>query len=106
MPIITSAGVVAAEDIMAAWGNAIRAEMLTARHVGGIMPWPTTSAPEDFLLCQGQTVSRTTYAALFGVISTTYGAGDGSTTFRIPDLTSKVTDTVSGVSLQFAIRYQ
>jgi microcystin-dependent protein len=38
------------------------------------------------LLCAGQAVSRTTYAALFAVVGTTYGAGDGSTTFNLPDL--------------------
>jgi microcystin-dependent protein len=45
-----------------------------------------SSAPLNHLLCNGQAVSRTTYAALFAVIGTTYGAGDGSTTFNLPDL--------------------
>ena len=42
-----------------------------------------------YLLCNGAAVSRTTYADLFGVIGTTYGAGNGSTTFNLPDLTDK-----------------
>ena len=45
-----------------------------------------TSIPSGWLLCDGAAVSRTTYAALFGVISTTYGAGNGSTTFNLPNL--------------------
>lgn len=46
----------------------------------------TAGIPEGWLLCYGQAVSRTTYAELFKVISTTYGAGDNSTTFNVPDL--------------------
>lgn len=45
-----------------------------------------TTAPYGYLLCDGSAVSRTTYAALFNIISTTYGSGDGSTTFNVPDL--------------------
>lgn len=48
--------------------------------------WPTDTPPTGYLLCYGQAVSRTTYADLFAVIGTTYGAGDGSTTFNLPDL--------------------
>src|SRR5690606_41177131 len=46
-----------------------------------------TNAPDGFLLCQGQAISRTTYAELFAVIGTAFGDGDGSTTFNIPDFT-------------------
>lgn len=53
---------------------------------GAIMPYAGSSAPTDWLLCSGAAVSRTTYAALFAVIGTTYGSGDGSTTFNLPDL--------------------
>lgn len=53
---------------------------------GTILTWPTIAAPTGYLLCDGSLVSRTTYADLFGVISTTFGAGDGSTTFQLPDL--------------------
>ena len=52
---------------------------------GGLMMWPTASAPLGWLLCNGQAVSRTTYAALFAIIGTTFGVGDGSTTFNLPD---------------------
>lgn len=45
-----------------------------------------TSAPEGWAMCDGSAVSRTEYAALFAVIGTTYGVGDGSTTFNLPDM--------------------
>lgn len=48
--------------------------------------WFTTTPPDGALLCNGAAVSRTTYAALFAVIGTTWGAGDGATTFNLPDL--------------------
>jgi len=47
---------------------------------------PRTSAPAGWLKCNGATVNRTTYAALFAAIGTTYGVGDGATTFGLPDL--------------------
>lgn len=57
---------------------------------GAIMPYAGTTAPAGFLFCQGQAVSRTTYARLFDAIGTTYGVGDGSTTFNVPDLGGRV----------------
>jgi microcystin-dependent protein len=53
---------------------------------GAVIPYAGTSAPAGWLLCRGQAVSRDAYARLFGVIGTTFGAGDGSTTFNVPDL--------------------
>jgi len=53
---------------------------------GVILPYGGTSAPPGYLSCTGQAVSRTTYAGLFAVIGTRFGAGDGSTTFNVPDL--------------------
>jgi microcystin-dependent protein len=52
---------------------------------GSIMEWPTATAPANWALCQGQTLSRTGFASLYAVIGTTYGVGDGSTTFNVPD---------------------
>lgn len=49
------------------------------------VPYGGATAPTGFLLCDGSAVSRTTYAGLFAIIGTTYGAGDGSTTFTLPD---------------------
>jgi microcystin-dependent protein len=57
---------------------------------GAIVGFGGSSAPAGWLLCGGQAVNRTTFAALFAVISTTYGAGDGSTTFNVPDLRGRV----------------
>jgi len=53
---------------------------------GSMLPYAGSTAPTGWLLCYGQAVSRTTYATLFGIISTTYGVGDGSTTFNVPDM--------------------
>ena len=51
-----------------------------------IVPWSSASVPSGFLECDGTAVSRTTYATLFAIVGTTYGVGDGSTTFNVPDL--------------------
>lgn len=53
---------------------------------GAITAFGGASAPTGWLICDGSAVSRTTYATLFALFSTTYGAGDGSTTFNLPDL--------------------
>jgi microcystin-dependent protein len=53
---------------------------------GAVMSFAMTAAPTGWLECDGSTVSRTTYATLFAAIGTTFGAGDGSTTFKLPDL--------------------
>jgi microcystin-dependent protein len=58
--------------------------------LGTVLPHAGTTAPNGFLFCFGQAVSRTTYADLFGLLSTTYGTGDGSTTFNLPDLRGRV----------------
>lgn len=54
------------------------------------------TVPTGYLLCDGSAVDRTTYATLFSVIGTTYGAGDGSTTFNLPDLSGKTALGSSG----------
>ena len=59
-------------------------------NTGLIVPWGNNSTPSGFLDCDGTAVSRSTYANLFAVIGTTYGVGDGSTTFNLPDLIDKV----------------
>lgn len=53
---------------------------------GTVSMFAGASAPEGYLMCNGSAVSRTTYAALFAIVGTTYGSGDGSTTFNLPDL--------------------
>src|SRR5262252_3715715 len=58
--------------------------------VGDIKMWPTTTAPTGWMNCDGSLISRTTYPALFALIGTTFSVGDGSTTFGLPDLRSRV----------------
>jgi len=62
----------------------------TAVLSGQILMWPTASAPTGYLNCDGTAVSRTTYAALFAVVGTTFGSGDGSTTFNVPNYTNRM----------------
>ncbi|OGQ60733.1 MAG: hypothetical protein A3J24_06360 [Deltaproteobacteria bacterium RIFCSPLOWO2_02_FULL_53_8] len=86
-----------------------------ASHTEGILPTgmggaPTgvllpfagvASIPVGWLLCYGQAVSRTTYADLFAAVSTTYGVGDGSTTFNLPDMRGRLPlgqDNMGGTS--------
>lgn len=57
--------------------------------IGAMFMWGTTSAPTGYLLCDGTAVSRTTYANLYNVIGTTFGAGDGSTTFNLPNFVQR-----------------
>ena len=57
---------------------------------GTILPWSAASLPSGFLECAGADVSRTTYSALFAIEGTTYGVGDGSTTFGLPNLADNV----------------
>lgn len=57
---------------------------------GCVMPYAGATAPDGWLLCAGQAVSRATYADLFAAIGTAYGPGDGSTTFNVPDLRGRV----------------
>ena len=63
---------------------------------GTIVPWSTGSVPSGFLECNGAAVSRSTYSALFAIIGTTYGSGDGATTFGLPDLQDNVAIGKSG----------
>lgn len=57
---------------------------------GMLMQFAGSSAPSGWLLCDGSAVSRTTYSDLFSEIGTTYGSGDGSTTFNVPDLRGRL----------------
>lgn len=57
--------------------------------VGTVIPYAGTSLPTGYLPCNGAAISRETYASLFAVIGETYGSGDGSTTFNLPNLTDR-----------------
>jgi microcystin-dependent protein len=68
---------------------------------GTVLPFAGVNAPTGYLFCDGDAISRTTYSSLFDVIETTYGVGDNSTTFNIPDLRGRVIagqDDMGGVS--------
>jgi microcystin-dependent protein len=68
---------------------------------GTIVDFAGSTAPTGYELCYGQAVSRTTYAALFAAISTTYGSGNGVSTFNLPDARGRVTagkDNMGGVA--------
>ena len=58
----------------------------SAMPTGMVAPFACTTVPDGWLICLGTAYSRTTYAALYACIGDTYGAGDGSTTFNVPDL--------------------
>jgi microcystin-dependent protein len=59
--------------------------------IGTVLPYAGATAPNsNFALCYGQAVSRATYATLYGLTSTIFGSGDGSTTFNLPDLRGRV----------------
>ena len=78
---------------------------VTGAPVGTVIAYMGTDEPEGFLLMDGRELSRTTYAALFAVIGTSQGAGDGSTTFNIADMTDGrylMGSTVAGTSVSQA----
>lgn len=69
--------------------------------VGTVVPFAGTSAPSGWLFLYGQAISRDDYSSLFAALGTTYGAGDGSTTFNLPDLRGRVVagkDDMGGTS--------
>ena len=70
--------------------------------VGAIKPWTKATAPAGYVLCDGSAISRTDYADLFAVISTTYGVGNGSTTFNVPQLQGKMPQGYDGNTYNLA----
>lgn len=103
--ILVSAGDVVGTDA-AVWPERQLGPLMPT---GMVMPWAaptsvgyaTMRVPNGWLMCNGQAVSRTTYADLFALLGTTYGAGDGSTTFNVPDLRGRMIiaqDNLGGTS--------
>lgn len=74
---------------------AVQAALVPA---GSLLATGAAAAPTGYLLCDGSAVSRSTYADLFTAIGTTYGAGNGSTTFNVPDLRGRVPVGVDGAA--------
>lgn len=82
-------------------GSFTFADIPTSFVSGMIVPYAGSSAPTGWLLCYGQAISRSTYASLFSALGTTYGAGDGASTFNLPDLRGRVVagqDDMGGAS--------
>lgn len=78
-------------------GDAVNLTTLQAvLPIGVVLDFTASGAPTNWAICQGQAVSRTTYATLFGLIGTAYGAGDGSTTFNIPNTQGRVVAAIDG----------
>ncbi len=85
----TDSPAAARADLLAAV-QALNSIINEALAPGLMLPFAGATAPGGWLLCDGSAVSRTTYAALFTAVGTTYGVGDGSTTFNLPDLRGRV----------------
>ena len=69
--------------------------------IGAVVSYAGLNAPTGWLICDGRAISRTIYANLFTIIGTQYGAGDGSTTFNIPNLKGKVVVGLDGNDTDF-----
>ena len=88
---VTVAGAVATDEFTAYKTQATNSlngsiSALVLVPVGAVVPYAGTVTPANWWACEGQLLSRTSYAALFAAIGTSWGAGDGLTTFGIPDL--------------------
>jgi microcystin-dependent protein len=57
---------------------------------GSVIMWPSNTIPSDWQLCDGSAILRSTYATLYGVIGTTFGSGNGTTTFNLPNYTDRM----------------
>ena len=77
-------------------------DLTNRSEVGAIKPWGKSTAPAGYVLCDGTAISRTTYADLFAIIASTYGAGNGSTTFNVPNLQGKMPQGYDGSTYNMA----
>jgi microcystin-dependent protein len=84
------------------WSGSVWVDIPTGVGVGAfpgvVVATARSTAPTGWLLCDGSAISRTTFAVLFAAIGTTYGAGDGSTTFNLPDMRGRVPVGVDGAA--------
>lgn len=79
------------------------ADLVDPVPTGVVLPFGGSTVPEGFLLCNGAAISRTTYAKLFAAIGTLYGAGDGATTFNLPDLRDRFAEGAGTYSVGTAV---
>ena len=96
-PTVDNAETATFNDAFAAIGNALAG----VSPAGNVSATARASAPDGWLLCDGSAVSRTTYEVLFTAISTTYGAGNGSTTFNVPNLKGRMPVGVDSGQTEF-----
>lgn len=68
---------------------------------GEVKMWPSSTIPDGWKLCDGSALDRITYATLFNILGTQYGAGDGSTSFNIPDLRGRIPTGVDSSQTEF-----
>lgn len=97
----TAEAAAGADTTRAVTAAGLAAALATILPIGVIVDYGGVTAPTKWLLCYGQAISRTTYSALFTAIGTTWGAGNGTTTFNVPDLRGRVTagqDDMGGTS--------
>lgn len=90
----------AGQVLTAAQMNALLAATMPT---GALTPFASSTVPTGWLLCDGQAVSRTTYAELFAIISTNYGTGNGSTTFNVPNLKGRVPVGLDSAQTEFDV---
>lgn len=84
--VISGSGITLPGDAVSPLQAVTRQQILTLMPAGVVLPFATPTVPAGWLKCKGQAISRTLYADLFSAIGTTYGAGDGSSTFNVPNL--------------------
>jgi len=77
-------------------------DIVNRSEVGAIKPWGKATAPAGYVLCDGTAISRTDYADLYAVIGTTYGVGNGSSTFNVPNLQGKMPQGYDGNTYNLA----
>lgn len=111
--LISGAGVTDPSADATNWGSAVTpvasggtgagtqpaAQNVMGIYAGMLFDFAGSAAPAGYLLCDGSAVSRTTYALLFSAIGTTWGAGNGTTTFNVPDLRRKTTIGAGGTAV-------
>ena len=88
-------------NILYARINGVWIQISNQPFAGFLSAWAAAVAPSGWLLCDGSAISRTTYSALFAVIGTTYGVGDNSTTFNIPNMKGKVVVGLDATQTEF-----
>lgn len=89
------------KNLLRTMALSIHAAFASVSPSGLISAYAGATAPAGWLLCDGSAVSRTTYAALFAAIGTTYGSGDGSTTFNVPNYKGRVPVGLDGAQGEF-----